>query len=616
LKNGLLIILILFELLSYSQQNNNESQLALEYYRNKEFEKASDLYLKLYNQTKTKVYYNYYQYCLIELRNFEEVEKFVKKEMKKTPEDITIIVDLGFIYKSQSKLSESKECYENALKKVSSDQQQIFNLANAFISKRELEYAEQVYFKGRKNMRDVYPFSLELANIYQQQRNYQKMIDEYLYLLDQSDTYIQTVQNRLQNTIYSDQDTSLTDLLKTNLIKRIQKSGDKNIFSELLIWIYLQNKEFASALIQSKALDKRNKEDGLRIITLARTALSNDDFETALGAYRYVIEKGSEYDYYIVAKNELLSTIYKKITITNDYTLQDILSLEKSYNETLTELGINANTISLVRELSHLQAFYLGKTQEAIDRMEKAITIQGLKPSELAECKLKLGDLYLFDNDIWSATISYAQVEKNYENLPIGHDAKYKKARLAYFAGDFKWSQAQLDVLKASTSKLIANDAFYLSTLIQDNTATDTIYSALEMFARAELLLFRNQDSLAILTLDSLKNEFKTHSLADDVLYLQASLYLKTKKYAEAIGLLERIMNDFSWEILADDAAFKLATIYEYNLKDYEKAMEVYKNILIKFPGSIYVSDARNKYRKLRGDISFREKQIPSSQSL
>ncbi|OFX49337.1 MAG: hypothetical protein A2046_05635 [Bacteroidetes bacterium GWA2_30_7] len=600
---NILIIIITFLSFSCYSQTNDESQLAMEYYRNKEYDKASEIYIKLYNKNKVKIYYNYYLYCLFELKEFDEAEKFVKKEIKKAPEDLTLLVDYGFIFKSKSQPDEANKQFDNAIKKIMPDQVQIINLANAFISKRENEYAELTYLKGRKLIRDNYPFNLELANLYEIQRNYQKMIDEYLDLLTISDSYIQTVQNRLNNTIYSDSDSSLVKILKSSIIKRVQKYSDVSIYSELLIWLYIQDKDFKNAFTYSKSLDKRNKESGERIISLARIAASNLAYEIALECYKYVIDKDKDGDFFIVAKNEYLNTLYQKIIIANDYSESEIIELEKSYLLTLNELGQQASTISLIKELSYIQTFYLNKSDEAIARLEKAITISGIKPSYVFEAKLVLADIYLYSGDLWTAAIYYAQVEKSNENSPIGYEAKFKKSKLAYYSGDFKWAEAQLDVLKASTSKLIANDAFYLSSIINDNTALDTITTPLEMYSRAELSIFRNNDSLAELILDSIAKQYPTHSLSDDIVFLKSKICEKSKNYNKAVEYLEKIVKDYSYDILADDALYEMAKIYDYQLNDKPKAMEAYKEILIKYPGSIYVVYSRKRYRILRGDV-------------
>lgn len=56
-------------------------------------------------------------------------------------------------------------------------------------------------------------------------------------------------------------------------------------------------------------------------------------------------------------------------------------------------------------------------------------------------------------------------------------------------------------------------------------------------------------------------------------------------------------------DILADDAFFTIAEIYERQLMDKNKAMEQYQNLMVQFPGSVYVAEARKRFRELRGDF-------------
>ena len=123
-----------------------------------------------------------------------------------------------------------------------------------------------------------------------------------------------------------------------------------------------------------------------------------------------------------------------------------------------------------------------------------------------------------------------------------GYEAKFRRARLAYYMGNFEWAKALLDVLKASTSKLIANDAFGISLLINDNTYNDSIEYPLQLFADADLYTYQNKDSLALMKLDTLKGKYFSHSLMDEVLFKESHIYLKNRKYDLAAESLENIL--------------------------------------------------------------------------
>lgn len=584
-----------------SAQVSTEEQLAIQYYQNKEFDKALDYYEKLYNKKSAQQFYTPYLNCLLEVKDFKKAEKIVKKQIKQHPESPDLNIDLGTVYEQADESGKAKSAWEQAIKSIKHEEQ-IFSVAKAFISIRKFDYAIATYLKGRKISENKYPFSFELAEVYAIKGDKTAMINEYLDLLETEDSYIQSIQNALQTSFGNEADPKQNQLLKTELLKRIAKSPDKTILSEFLIWMQIQQKDFEGAFIQAKALDKRKKEDGVRLMNLAKLSTQNENYEIAIKAYGYVISKGVGNTFYADARMELLDVSYQKIVLKKNYSITDLTELEKNYQITITELGKTANTVLLLKNLAHLQAFYLNKPDEAISLLEQAIALPRLPLVTQAECKLELADILLMTGDVWEASLRYSQVEKSFKHDAIGQEAKYRNAKISYYTGDFLWAQAQLDVLKGATAKLISNNAMDLSLHISDALAIDTNVAPLMIFSRADLLEFQNKDEQAKMTLDSINKLFPNHALADDILYKKAEIELKHANYVEAAGYYDSIVNTYGEDILGDDALFKLAELNEVQLKNPDKAKGFYQQLLIKYPGSLYVVEARKRFRKLRGD--------------
>lgn len=585
---------------TYAQQSTDE-QLAQQFFQNKEFDKALDYYEKLYNKKSPQQFYTPYLNCLIETKDFKKAEKIVKKQIKQNPDSPQLYVDLGKVYTLIEDPDKARVAWNQAIKSITIDDQ-AFPVASAFMATHQYDFAIATYFKGRKISQNNYPFSFELADVFKAKGDNVSMINEYLDLLEMQDTYIQTVQNALQISFANDGDSKKNELLKTELLKRISRSPDKTIFSELLIWMDIQEKDWDGALVQAKALDKRKKEEGNRVMGLAQLFAQNEAYEVAIKAYQYVISKGPDVYYYINARIELLYVYYQKVVTNGNYSTTELTELEKNYNTTIKELGKSASTVPLLENLAHLQAFYLNKPKNAISLLEETIAIPQLSPQLEADCKLELADILLMTGDIWEASLRYSQVEKAFKYDEIGQEAKFRNARISYYTGDFKWAQAQLDVLKGATAKLISNDAMDLSLLISDALADDTNEAPLAIYARADLLAFQNKDSLAEITLDTINSLFKNHALADEILYKKAQIELKHAKYAQAATRYEAILNNYGEDVLADDALFKLADLNENQFKNIEKAKALYQELLEKYPGSLYVVEARKRFRKLRGD--------------
>jgi TolA-binding protein len=593
-----------FFVVSFSSygQSGNERQLADQYFNNFEFDKAAAIYDKLFDKDPFSVYPNYLR-TLVALKNYSEAEKIVKKIIKKNSANPAYQVDLGFVYECEGDTNKAKSLYDKTIKSLQQDQGQIISLANAFYMHQNWDYALATYMQGKKLLKGYYAFNFETAEIYYQKQDYPKMIDEYLNAVEENSSYAQNVQNILQSRLSNDPDNTRTNFLRQALLRRIQRNPDQSVFSEMLIWLFVQQKDFDAAFIQARALDKRQREDGSRIMSLASLSATNQNYDVAIKAYQYVVDKGADNANYIPARMELLNTLNKKITENNNYTKEDLLKLQKDYHTTLNELGRSATTAPLIRGLAHLEAFYLDNTDSAITNLEEAINYPNLRPQTKAECKLELGDIYLFTGNVWDSDLLYAQVDKGFKNDPIGQEAKFRSARLDYFRGNFSWAQAQLDVLKSATSQLIANDALALALLIQDNFDTDSTSDALFRYAQADLLSFRNKNDEALAALDSLQEKYAASTIIPNALFKKSQIYDAKRNYAEEDSLLRQIVENYPEGVLADDALFKRGEIYETRLNDKNKAKEFYEALLTKYPGSLFAVEARKRFRALRGDV-------------
>mgnify|MGYP001257570216 CR=1 FL=1 len=387
--------------------------------------------------------------------------------------------------------------------------------------------------------------------------------------------------------------------LQNNWIRREHSDTRKELY-KIMQSAGMQQDEFDAAFIYSKALDKRLNENGHRIYELANIAHKNQAYKAAIDAYEYLIKKGNS-TYLLEAK--ILKVIAKSERIlSSTHTKNDLEKIDNEYQDAINELGINISTAYLIKEYAHLQGFYLYNSKKAVSLLEECINITMGEAELQAECKLELADILLMQGDPWEAILLYSQVEKDFKENPIGHEAKFRRARISYFQGEFDWAQAQLDVLKASTSKLIANNAMDLSLLITDNMGLDTSAKAMQMYARAEFLAFQNKWEASTNTLDSLLLNFSGHTLSDEVIYKKAEISMHTKKYNQAISYFQDVAENYSYDILADDALFQWAKLTEEHLNDNEKALMLYEQILLEHNGSIYTSEARKRFRALRGD--------------
>ncbi len=579
-----------------------EEQLGVQYYNNRELDKALSTFESLYNRNPSQFNYLYYTNTLFELKEFDKAEKIIKKQLKANPQDPRYQVDLGYLYIMQGDVTKGRKIYENCLKDLQPDKMQIYNLSYAFSNRRETDYLIRTYLRGRAELKDPAAFAFELAYTYEALGSTEQMIDEYLNLLASNPQQMTLVQNRLQAWLSDDVDNTKNDTYRKVLLKKSQQNPDEILYNELLLWHSIQQKDFPFAILQAKALDRRYGENGKRIFDLAALCVSNENYDAAIEGYTYIIQKKTQKDMVMRSRIELINTQFVQYKKSYSQDKNRLLLMKQEYFQLLDELGKTAFTIPLILNLAHLQAFYLGETDAAIALLLQAINIPNVLVTSQAECKLELADIYLFSDEQWEATLLYSQVEKTFKNEPLGHEAKFRNAKLSFYIGEFGWALAQLDVLKAATSKLIANDALELSLLISDNIEEDSITAPLSMYAKSDLLEFRNRDSEALAVLDSISILYPMHAIADNVLFKKAEIYAKNGKFDLAATNYSLIIEKYPYDLLADDAMYNLAGLYENQLNNKGKAMELYEKILTQYTGSLYVVDARKHFRALRND--------------
>jgi len=601
---SILILVWSLSFVSAQQNQRNElqtkSSLAIRYFNARDFEKAMPLLKDVYNTTHSSTYFRYYITCLTELQRFQEAEAEIQKEIKKQkntqPE---FYVHWGYILKEAGKKVEGEEKYRLALENIEPNKGSYMSVANTFLMYQEFGWSRDAYLQGRRVLEDE-DFTYELARAYLYLRDYENMMEEYLNLLRTDEKQLPRIQSSLSSAMRLDIDDGLRDQFREQILLRIQNEPDVIGYNRLLIWFLLQEKKFASALRQSIAIDRRTGSEAGQIAQLGDMALRNKEYSEAKKAFQYLMDQGTESPYYAQAFARNLHAAYMEYTNTFPNDSGKGQALAKDFEDGLVFLQYGPATLNLIQEYAHLLTFYLSNTDEALTVLEKGLQIPGLKAEQIGVLKAEMADTYVYADDPWEAMLIYSQVIEENKTNSLGDEVKLKKARLGYYMGNFSWAKAQLDVLKASTSKLTANDAMELSMMIGNNLNLDTTAVPLQMFAKADLRFFQNRPQEAMSILDSLEEQFPYHTLVDDILYRKAKLEIGKQNYVLAATYLDTIVTDYSYELLGDDALYQLAEIYNYNLDEKVKARDLYKKMLTAYPGSVYIEESRAKYRELR----------------
>ncbi|WP_299115071.1 hypothetical protein [uncultured Winogradskyella sp.] len=592
MKRILSILLLLFGIY-YSSAQNSEV-LADSYYKKGEFKKALVIYENL---NKEKPYSYKYIYKLVDthqqLEQFDEAENILVQRLAKR-RNPTLIIELGYNFQLKDSIDRANVLYKEAIAYVDENPNYIYSIAKKFEDHSLLDEAISVYDKGKLLSPDK-NYSIQLARIYGDQGDIEKMFENYMDYIAYRPNYLNNIKRAVSDFISENKSNENNTYLRRLLLKRIQQDPSPYWY-ELLSWLYVQEKAYNKSFIQEKALYKRNPESLERIIELAITALNDNDDGTSKNIFNYILETTQDASTALTAHQYIL-----EIDTQNASSKKELTRIDEVYNTLFDEFGKSELTLPLQLAYGEFLAFHQKDTESATKFLRKSMKLN-ISEFQEAKVKLLLADILVLQERFNEALIFYSQIQLSLKNSTISQEARFKVAKTSYYKGDFDWAESQLKILKSSTSQLIANDALDLKLLISDNKFEDSLQTALKYYAKADLFAFQNKTDEAITLLDKILEEHQGESITDQALFKQAKLFEKKMQYDKAEANYLKIISDWKEDILADDAHYHLAELYNTHLAKPEDAKQLYEKIIFEFEDSIYFIEARKKFRMLRGD--------------
>lgn len=586
---------------SAQSQRQINDKLARNFFNNKEYDKAADLYQQLYVDYRYYYYFSQYIECLIFLERFDEAEKDLKSFIKNdnTTNKWRSNVSLAYVLFRDNEKDKSDKILKKLINELPADKNVFIQVANEMRAKDFNEFAIMLYDRGSGISSMDYKFFMEKALAYQSMMDFGKATENYLLQLEEKPDDYEVVKSRMSYMLRYNVDDSVIDDMRFALLKKAQENRDNENFAELLVWFALQMKDYEIALDQEIALDRRFDDREYDVIYLAKIARDNEQYDIAIRAYDYLIKKSTEGVYYEDAVVGMTEVQYQKVesSLYEGSKTEFYSEFEKRIEKECLELGVSDKTIPILIIRAEILASRLNEIEKSIEILNDALPLN-ISRLNKAKIKMKLADIYLFKEEVWEATLLYSQVDKSMKEEPIGHEARFKNAQLRYYIGEFDWALSVLNILKSATSKLIANDAMTLSLVISDNLEYDTI--ALQRLAKADFYIYQKRYELANQMLDSI-NIYNPNEVSMPYLLMRkAYIAMENNDYEMADSLYKRVYQGYADSYMADDALMKDAILLEKTLDRKEEALECYAKLIDEYASSVYVAQARNAYRRIR----------------
>ena len=595
------LVLMLWAAVAVAQEN--DVKLANKYFEDKDYEKAALLYEQLYEKTGSRQFAKSYLASLEGQEKYQEAEAAYRKAMRKFNDDYEMKVYHALLFKKMGEPDKTYKLIDKMVDDLPNNPYIASVTARALIEQTEYASALKVYDRIRELGKEPSLFRFEKARVYAMTSNYDGMINEYIDLIEAQPNLISSVQSYLQYYLSLDIENTLSNTLRSKLLQRIRKAPDQILYVRMLAWLFLQQNNFDAAFMQVRAVDLKTGATGQELYNFARIAVNNRAFVPAQKAYEAILAMGE------TVPENIREASHAGLLEVSYHNLNGSMQPDTAFAQKLaTEYKLffaNHNAVLYPNEfmqMNEVMAYFCNQADSALKQLEHEIANPRLQAESRAKWQLLQGDIQLASGSPYEALLTYGRVEKANKHNDIGHEAKFRKSRVAYFTGEFEWAKSQLDILKASTSKLIANDAMALSLLIKNNLLDDSLNLPLRHYAATQMLIMQHHFPQALDSLSAIIADKENYTIIEYALFDKAQLLIQMQRYPEAETSYLTLIQSFQWGSLIDDSLFQLAQLYQQQLKQPDKALEYYKQLMLEHPGSVFVTQAREQFRKLRGD--------------
>lgn len=569
-------------------------RLAESYEKGGNLEGALSIYEDLYKENPTDdTYFFALVRVLKQMSKYSELLKYAedKYSRKQSPE---VMIVLAEMYWRAGNAKRADELWKIIIDKHGVNTQTFEMIANSQIELRLFDKATATYLAARRKFDDKLIFSDNLIRLYISTGNYVDGTEEILNLLD-NNFNIALAQGRLF--AFMSNEEAFDHIEK--VLKRRSDSNKSNIFyQEVFSWFLRTSNRLEQALELTIRIDELKQSKGLDILNFANSTSRDGDFDIAMKAFSILIERGKSspyassalYGYTRSLEGKMASDKSKKF---NERELKDIIN---RYETIIKDYPKSSHSAESMLRLARIYSDYLNDFERSIEEYKRLIK-EFPNNAFSAEAGIDLAKVYLMRDDIENATKTLEQISKSrFSDAKAKDHANLIFADIEYYRGNIEKSKELYKALTLNPNSDIANDAIRKFAFISEN---ENFINPIQIFSRAEYAEFRKDYKKAL----ELYNEVSIVSSGDNLVELAllriAGIQFRENNYDLSRKSAQKLLNDFPESIYADRMTKIIADTY-FEEKNVPEAIRYYTEILVKFPGSIFLHEARARIRQLR----------------
>ncbi len=588
---------------------NSRYVLAQAFLQGGQYDKAEQIFEDLYKtQPDNYQVFNGLNDSYVQQKKYDMSISLLENRIKTNSQDINLYGMLGSTYYLMGNDQKAFEVWDSSVDKVPQKEISFRILANFAIERRAFDKAIEYLKKGQAAAKDGKYFSYDLANLYSLTMQFKNAAEEYCKLLDNDPAQLNSIQSRILSFI------SKPGALDQTIDAVKNYNSDKIEFKYLLAALYKEAKDYNKALDFYEQIESVQDHQGYLLLNFANFLTGEKQFSKATQVYDEILSRFPNSPFISSVKLGYAKTLeaslnedsllnsndwkpYSKPVVVSGYNMEKVinayLEIAKSYpkSEVANEALLRIANIALKKK----------NDPEEAKKYYQEITLSTTSPL-LFEAYLGLGNIALQSGNLDQAVLDYSTVvEKKRSQADKINQAKLGLAKISFYKNEFEKSKEILSEIISYLQDNSTNDAIKLSLLL-NISKNDSVNLA--EFSKAEFFAEQMKFDSASILYKKIADNPRAFVLSQFAKMREAEMDLAMDSLETAITKFSAIADEGVKNIYADKALYLEGRTFEFGIKDKQKAIEAYENLLDKFPNSIYLDEVRKIIISLKSKIS------------
>lgn len=540
-------------------------------------------------------------------RNSDRIPLLIR-QLNIQPQNITLLAELADAQFRTNRDDDAQVTISRILS-LKDDWERLYGIAaSVLIENGRFERALDLYKDGRRRSGIPTAFSAELIRVLTYLGDFEQATREVL--LQMREGQISADQARVQIMRFPDshkENVQISEALRSYLVS----NPNSYILQRLRYEILFRDQQYEEAFQSIKTIDTQFKKEGAELLVFANDAFEQGIYEYAMKAYRHFLSI-----YPVAPQAEMgVARCLEKSDILTPAGESPLLGSEKipeaqrrdpaiaAYQEIIRKYPKSVWSAEASYRTGNVLLYRLSDVDAALTsyfRVREEFP-QSAYRLEAAFC---IADCYVRKNDLANASATYAALQKEIGRGPEAERAVFKTAELFFLMQNLDSASALFRMLAKRSHGTYTNDAFSFLLLLQENHKTKDL---LAEYGRALLYARQQKPNEALTVLTQLIKEHPKAAIVDDALMLLGDVQLSLANPDGAVEVWRSIADYFPDSPLGDLALKRIADVYASNSASLKEAVKVYRELLLRYPRTIYGSPVRKKLRELE------QRLIPSS---